>query len=64
MKNQLSDTEIALYLIRHIENPCVESQTGSNIRDFYIREANRLLASFENPFAKTFLENKIREYSQ
>ena len=60
-----SDMEIALFLTRHIDDPCeVEVAPGQleNIRDFYIREAKRLLLKMTNPNAKQLLELKIKEY--
>jgi hypothetical protein len=57
------DIELALFLIKHIEEPCIEPQTKSNIRDFYIRQAKKLIKEFENPFATDLLNQKIQEYS-
>jgi len=37
------DLEMVLWLEKHIHNPCVEPITGQNIREFYIKEAERLL---------------------
>jgi hypothetical protein len=60
-----SDMEIALFLAKHIDRPCeAEVKPGEirNIREFYIKEAKRLLEKMENPEAKKFLELKIQEY--
>lgn len=60
---KLTDIEIAMFFIRHIDNPCEDSD-GNNIRDFYLREAKKILDRFANPFAKQLLEDKIRQYEQ
>jgi len=57
------DQEIAGFFIYHIANPCVDPQTGLNIRPFYIREAERVIRTFNDPVAKTMLEESIRGYS-
>jgi hypothetical protein len=62
LKKAATDTELALLYAIHIDNPCVDHQTGLNIREFYIREAESMLPQFTNPEAKLFLEGKIREY--
>ena len=57
--------EIVEFFMFHIDNPCeVElSDKGMvNIRDFYIREALRILPKLENPFAIDLLKNKIKQY--
>ena len=62
-----TDSELAMFFIKHIENPC-EAETASgeivNIRSFYIEEAKRVLPKITNPYAKEALELKIKEYSQ
>ena len=61
---KLSDIEIALFYVFHIQNPCsvkVENK-DFNIRPFYINEAKRILPKLSNPFAKSFLESVIRNY--
>jgi len=62
-----SDIELAMFLIKHIDNPCqVEVEPGriENIREFYIRAAERALDEMTNPEAKKLLEFKIREYKK
>ena len=60
---EATDTEYAIFLINYIRNSYTESKTGSNIRDFYIREAQRALPTFENPYARELLETEIKLYS-
>ena len=36
-------SEVALTLAQHIQVPCIDQTTGRNIRNFYIREAERLM---------------------
>jgi hypothetical protein len=62
LDTQIAYTEAAMFLIKHIDAPCVEPTTGQNIREFYIREAKRLLPKVENPFLKEALEAKIAQY--
>ena len=61
----MSDMELALYWIGHIEKPC-EDGHGNNVRSVYLREAKTLLATrqFTNPYAKDMLEKAIRDYSR
>lgn len=62
-----SDMEAVSFLNSHIDNPCgVEVSPGrtENIREFYIREANKLLPNLSNPHAKRLLEMKIEEYTK
>ena len=65
--DKATDSELAMFFIRHIDNPC-EAETASgeivNIRNFYIEEAKRALLKMTNPDAKKALELKIQEYSQ
>jgi len=67
-KDGATDTEVAMILIEHIENPCeTEVAPGGikmNIRDFYIREAKNALKTMTNSHAKEALEAKIREYGE
>lgn len=58
-----TDMELALELVKHIENPCTD-QDGNNVRDFYVREAKKAMEAMENPYAKKMLEDKIAEYSK
>jgi hypothetical protein len=62
-----TDIEIARFLVDHIDNPCEsEVQPGQfeNIRDFYIKEAEKMLEKMTNPEAKRLLEIKIQEYKK
>ena len=64
--NGATDMTVALFYAGHIDNPCeVEIAPGqrANIRDFYIREVERILPLLKNPFAKEMLENKIKQYN-
>ncbi|MFH0712608.1 MAG: hypothetical protein V2A55_02030 [Candidatus Jorgensenbacteria bacterium] len=57
--------EFAGFLMKHIDNPCeVEVAPGDigNRRDFYLREAERLLGRMTDPEAKKILQAKIVEY--
>ncbi len=57
-----TDLEFVLFLIGHINEPC-EDLEGHNTRDFYIREANKVLPTIQNPEAKKMLEEVIQKYS-
>jgi hypothetical protein len=62
-----TDMELVLFLSWHIDNPCsVEVSPGEtkNIRDFYMREAKRLIPKLANEGAKAVLENKLKEYEE
>ena len=62
-----SDMELAVFLAKHIENPCeVEVEPGKreNIREFYLREAKNMISKMADLDAKKFLEFKIEEYEQ
>jgi hypothetical protein len=61
-KEKMTDMELFLSLAGHIKQPC-EDLEGNNIRDFYIREAKRVLPTFTNEYAKGLLEDLIKEYS-
>lgn len=63
MDDKATDQELANFLIYHIENPCVDLQTRLNIKDFYVREAKRVIGTFNDLNARTFLEKNIRKYS-
>lgn len=60
---QVGYTEAALFLLKHIESPCVEPTTGQNIRGFYIKEAKRILPKIENPHIRSIVEDAINRYS-
>lgn len=62
-KEVATDMEMALLLIKHIENPC-EDLHGNNLRDFYIRDAKRALTTFHDPDAEQLLMNVIKKYSE
>jgi len=62
MRQRASDRELADFLMYHIENPCIELQTGLNIRGFYIREAERAIATFTDHIAKEMLSETIQKY--
>lgn len=60
-----SDMEIALFLAGHIDNPCeteVAPSEKANIREFYLKEAEKALSEMTDEDAKRFLESKIKEY--
>lgn len=60
-----TDMELALFYSAHIDNPCVaEVEPGKfeNIRKFYLREAKEALLEIKEPYAKRFLELKIKQY--
>ncbi len=58
-----TDSEIALLLIKHIENPCADLQ-GNDIREFYIRLAEKQLTTMKNSAARTLLGKAIKKYSE
>jgi len=55
--------EFALFLIKHIKNPCGDGQ-GNDLRDFYLKEAERALETMEDGEAKELLKSIIREHSE
>lgn len=63
MNAKATDKELADFLIGHIENPCIEPQTGSNIGQFYIREAERVIGTFTDAVAEKMLRETIFKYS-
>ena len=64
MVGKVSDSELAYFLVGHIENPC-EDGNGSNCRSTYLVTAQRLLAEekISNPHIKEYLQSVIKEYS-
>jgi len=59
---QANDMSLAAMLYRHIENPCIEPRTGNDIRQFYLNEAEKVIANMENPRAVKLLEYAIKKY--
>ena len=62
-----SDMEIAIFLMKHIDDPCSTSLPSGaqvNIRDFYIRIANEIIPKMTNENARILLENKVKERSK
>lgn len=62
-REKATDMELAEFLIGHIDNPCEDLQ-GNNIRDFYIREAKKVLDTMQDLEAKKKLEDAINKYSE
>ncbi len=65
--DKASDMELALFLAKHIDNPCeteIAPGRGENIRNFYIKEAEAALVKMVDSEAKNFLELKIKEYKK
>jgi hypothetical protein len=62
-KEEATDLELVLFLIKHIENPC-EDLSKNNIRDFYIGEAKKSLDTVRDPGARKMLEDTIKKYSK
>jgi hypothetical protein len=70
-QQEASDTEITDFLIYHIDNPCTVNVGGrtENIRQSYIREAERLLDEsnknrLTDPNAIRRLKAKIAQYKK
>jgi hypothetical protein len=66
-REEATDMELALFLSKHINNPCeaeVAPGQKENIRGFYLREAQNVLAKMTDENAKKFLELKIAEYEK
>ena len=61
---KLTDSEIAMFLAGHIENPCTCEVNGvtHNIRNFYLNLAERTLPSLTNPHASEFLRETMARY--
>ena len=64
-KPEPSDMEIVLEISEHIAKPCEDGE-GHNIRDFYLREAQRYLDKniIKQPKAREALEAIIKIYSR
>ncbi len=58
------DTGIVLNLESHIQNPCgtIVGDEIRDIREFYIREAERILPTLTNPHAADYLARIIEKY--
>jgi len=63
MEEDISDMEYAIELAKHIKNPCIEPATGTPIREFYIRVAERDLGNMDLP-AREFLTYIIAKYNK
>jgi len=63
-KDKITDMELALRLAEHIEKPCEVEVHGrrENIRNFYIREAEKILPTLKEEHAKEFLQSIMRKY--
>lgn len=62
-----TDMELALFLMMHIDDPCeakVEPEVMENIREFYIKEAEKNVKKMTNISARELLEEKIKEYKK
>ncbi|MFC1722780.1 hypothetical protein ACFL0V_01445 [Nanoarchaeota archaeon] len=57
-----TDVEFAIGLADHIRNPCVDLD-GNNIRDFYIRQAEKVMDSLNRP-AQAFLRSVLVDYQK
>jgi len=62
-KEKATDMELVQFLIGHINNPCEDSH-GNNLRDFYIKEAKKVLDKIQDLEAKKTLEDIIQKYSK
>lgn len=62
--DSLSDLEIVLGIVGHIEHPCSTCIKGIeyNLRDFYLRIAKDLIPELRNEPAKEFLSAIIKIY--
>ena len=61
---QITDFEVALEIIKHIEHPCGICIEGRdyNLRYFYIRLAKETIPRFKDDFAKKFLNSIVTVY--
>ena len=60
-REMATDIELAMGLIQHIEEPC-RAPTGDNIREFYLKEARRVLETMKNSDAKALLQEAVERY--
>ncbi len=61
-----SDKEVADFFIKHIEKPCELDIGGGfirNIREFYIREAERILPKFTDQDSINKLRTELDKYA-
>lgn len=61
---EVTDIELAMFLMLHIDNPC-SMKVGDrtvNLRFFYLSEAKKVLSRLKNPYARNLLQSKINEY--
>lgn len=65
-KPKATDAEVADFFIRHIKNPCevkISPSEVRNIREFYLREASRILEAMTDPVAQEKLQETIKRFS-
>lgn len=60
--NDMSDIEIAVSLVQHLENPCKDGY-GNTLLPMWINIAKQMARTFENPYATELVLTKIREYT-
>ncbi len=58
-----TDTEVATFLIEHIENPCHDAQGNTARQDHILLAKETLKNGMENPHARKLLEDTIKKYS-
>ena len=63
MGDKATDRELADFLVFHMEHPCVDFRTGLNIRDLYVREAEKVIKTFKDIYAEKMLREKIQQCS-
>ena len=63
-KPKTTDEYIAMFYIRHIQNPCpVETSTEiNNIRHLHLNEAQEALPHLKDSYQKTALEKLVNYY--
>jgi len=63
---EMTDIELAMKIAQHIEKPCEVEVRGEkkNIRDFYMREAEKILPTLKEEYARDFLESIMRKYQK
>ena len=63
-KKEMTQIEIALFWVNHIENPC-EDNEGHNLRQTYIDAAKtHIIPTLKDPTAKKILELVLRKYNK